>query len=199
MVHRRKKPISKSPYVYGMGLLARREYSRERLRYKMIERGYSDDEAVLALDELATEGWLDDYRYGASLCRNLVERGYGPLYIQHAWRQKGVSPSCEPRELLTDSQKKALAECVDQSASCVPKGYLGAPEAASLEVLLAEYDDVFWCAQAQALIHKFTQTRWQACPSESAKLWRRAATLLQRRGYSNQCIRAVLGSSPPAV
>lgn len=194
VMNRRKKPVSKSPFVYGLGLLARREYSRQTLRQKMIDRGYEAEAAELALEELVADGWLDDYRYGAQLCRALIERGYGPQYIQQAWRQKGVSPSCQPREVLDAAQKAALTHALQQAAGHVTPSDGGAAE--TLSMLLAHYDDDFWCAQAAALVEKFTQTRWHASPADSLQAWRRAVSLLERRGYPNHCIRFVLGSPP---
>lgn len=195
---RRKRSHAKSPFVYGLGLLARRDYSRQQLAQKLEQRGYAADVSAEALDALTTEGWLDDFRYGSQLCRRLIERGYGPYYIRQAWQQKGVSPQCAPRP--SSQAVQAVAEQLQQLPNSASTADLlqepGAHE--NLECMLDSFDEDFWLARAEQLICSFAKSRWQGLPRESQKIWRRAFGLLQRRGYSGQVTRKVLGVMPVA-
>jgi hypothetical protein len=190
--YRRQKSKLKNPYSYSLGLLGRRDYSRQQLYEKLIQRGYLAGDANAALDELVAEGWLDDFRYGAQLCRRLIERGYGPYYIRQAWQQKGVSPQASPRRVVTWA---AIAELINLTgAEWSADQCNDAP--ADLDALLAAYEDDFWLFRARCLVQDFTVSRWPCAPQSSIKIWRRALCLLQRRGYPGQCVRAVLGPAP---
>ena len=66
----------------ALGLLARREHSRDELGRKLDSRGFEPDEAEAALDKLASAGWQDDVRFAESLVRTRANAGYGPLRIR---------------------------------------------------------------------------------------------------------------------
>ena len=76
---RRPEP---TPLQRALGLLVRREHSRKELARKLSARGVGADEARAAVEKLAGEGWQDDMRFAASLLRNRVANGYGPLHIR---------------------------------------------------------------------------------------------------------------------
>lgn len=193
---RRRRSISKSPFVYGLGLLARRDYSRQLLAQKLEQRGYDADVSAEALDALAEEGWLDDFRYGSQLCRRLIARGYGPYYIRQALQQKGVSMQCKPKP--TGEAARVVAEQLQQQEASLDSADLlcESIESENIERLLESYDEAFWLTQAERLVCAFAKSRWQGIPQDNQKIWRRAFGLLQRRGYSGQVIRKVLGVMP---
>ena len=184
-----KRSVKRSAYSYGLGLLARREYSQQALMQKMMHRGYSVAETKRAVSVLGDEGWLDDYRYAQQLCHRLIERGYGPIYIRQIWRQNGISPDLKPRELAGAAQKMAdqLSEFFRGDEAC-PKPNLSA--------LLASYDELFWLERAQNLVRQFVKARWGCSPDQDQRVFRRAYALLHRRGFSSACIKSVLGESP---
>ena len=68
---RRRRP-EPSPTQRALGLLTRREHSRQELARKLINRGVEAQEASAAINRLAEAGWQDDARFAASLVRSGV-------------------------------------------------------------------------------------------------------------------------------
>ncbi|MEJ2670310.1 MAG: RecX family transcriptional regulator [Gammaproteobacteria bacterium] len=131
------------------------------------------DEAVVAstLERLCAEGLLDDFRYGVALCRRLIERGYGPLYIRNVFREKGVEAQCD--RILADVENVTDAE---------PSAFMAIDSAAQTHSERDEED--IWVRRAKAVIRQFERTRWKASVCDNASVWQRAAALLQRRGFN---------------
>jgi regulatory protein len=75
----------------ALDLLARREHSTAELRERL-SRKLGHDAALIeaALEQLATEGLLDDTRFSESFIRMHRRKGHGPLRILHELRQRGV-------------------------------------------------------------------------------------------------------------
>ena len=78
---RRRRP-EPTPVQRALGLLIRREHSRNELVRKLKQRGVEVDDAAAAIDRLAEAGWQDDARFAESLVRNRAGGGYGPAYIR---------------------------------------------------------------------------------------------------------------------
>ncbi|MFN3310137.1 MAG: regulatory protein RecX [Thermomonas sp.] len=78
---RRRRP-EPTPLQRALGLLTRREHSRNELVRKLKLRGVDVDEAAVAIDRLAEAGWQDDARFAESLVRNRAGSGYGPAYLR---------------------------------------------------------------------------------------------------------------------
>lgn len=77
-----------------MDLLARREHSRAELQEKL-QRKFPESVDVFAevLDQLVSDGLLDDARFTEAYIRYRRTRGVGPLLILQELRQKGVDSS----------------------------------------------------------------------------------------------------------
>ena len=75
-----------------MGLLARREHSRQELARKLARGGAEADPALVGsvLDELAAEGLQSDRRFADALARRRVETGHGPLRVIAELREHGL-------------------------------------------------------------------------------------------------------------
>ncbi|MFT3762710.1 MAG: recombination regulator RecX [Pseudoxanthomonas sp.] len=76
---RRPEP---TPAQRALGLLVRREHSRKELARKLAARGVEADEARVAVERMAAEGWQDDARFAEFLVRNRAAGGYGPLHVR---------------------------------------------------------------------------------------------------------------------
>jgi regulatory protein len=74
--------VEATPAQRALGLLVRREHSRQELTRKLLARGIDDDEAVAAVDRMTQAGWQDDGRFACSLARTRAAAGYGPLWIR---------------------------------------------------------------------------------------------------------------------
>lgn len=75
----------------AMDLLARREHSRRELRQKLLRRFQDENIVDEQLDLLVDDNLQSDARYAASLLRQRVGRGHGPVRIRQEMRQKGVA------------------------------------------------------------------------------------------------------------
>jgi regulatory protein len=119
---RRRRP-EPSPTQRALGLLTRREHSRQELARKLAHRGVEAADAQTAIDKLAAAGWQDDARFAASVVRNRANAGYGPAFIRaelgmHGLGSEAVVLAMEgfegdwmdnARDLLARRHPKALA------------------------------------------------------------------------------------------
>jgi regulatory protein len=75
----------------AMDLLSRREHSRNELVQKLKQREFDIDEIEQALAQLQKENLQSDERYAESYVYQRVQKGFGPLRIEHELSQRGVS------------------------------------------------------------------------------------------------------------
>ncbi len=78
---RRRRP-EPSPTQRALGLLTRREHSRQELARKLLQRGVETAVAATVIDKLSAAGWQDDARFAESLLRSRAGSGYGPGWIR---------------------------------------------------------------------------------------------------------------------
>jgi regulatory protein len=76
--------------VAAVNALARRDYSSEDLRLKLLEKGYDASVVLPLLDALHGEKLLDDQRYLESFVAYHAARGQGPLRIRVDLRRHGL-------------------------------------------------------------------------------------------------------------
>ncbi len=74
----------------ALDLLARREHSTLELRHKLTRRGYTQEQIEPTLAQVAAKGWLSDARFAELYAANRVDKGYGPLRVRQALRERGV-------------------------------------------------------------------------------------------------------------
>lgn len=80
-----------TPAQRALGLLVRREHSRQELTRKLVARGIPGDEAVAAVERMSDAGWQDDSRFACSLARTRAAAGYGPLWIRSELAAHGLA------------------------------------------------------------------------------------------------------------
>jgi len=80
----------------ALRLLARREHSRQELRFKLLRRQLPESVIDVVLDDYEAEGWLSDERFAEIYARQRKDLAYGPLRIRAELQQRGVSvwPDC---------------------------------------------------------------------------------------------------------
>ncbi|MBQ1416871.1 MAG: regulatory protein RecX [Selenomonas sp.] len=108
-----KRPL-KPALVYAVDLLARQDYSENRLREKLTAKGYEDEEIEAAVLRLQEKHYLNDeescgrrfrYLYTESsysvrqICVKLMERGYASRLVK----------SCIPEDREEVSQREYTA------------------------------------------------------------------------------------------
>lgn len=82
-----KKDVKKSAY----SLLARREHSQKELMQKLLLREFNSVDIQVVLDALSEQNIQSDLRFGESMYRLRVARGYGWIYIAAELKQKGLT------------------------------------------------------------------------------------------------------------
>jgi len=87
-----------------MGLLARREHSRQELQRKLLAKGAEPSAVEEVLDELAADRLQDDARFAASYIHCRSQKGYGPRRILVELIQRGIA-------------QEFAAQCLEQSGS----------------------------------------------------------------------------------
>lgn len=75
----------------ALGLLARREHSRDELRRKLASRGFDADGVNSLLDKLAAERLQSDARFAEAYVHARQARGVGPVRIRIELEERGVS------------------------------------------------------------------------------------------------------------
>ncbi len=75
----------------ALDLLARREHSRYELQNKLEKRGFPFDEIEETLNQLSHEGLQSDERFAEIYCRSRMNRGYGPIRINHELCHRGIT------------------------------------------------------------------------------------------------------------
>jgi regulatory protein len=78
---RRRRP-ELSPTQRALGLLTRREHSKQELARKLTSRGVEPNDARVVIDKLANAGWQDDARFAELLVRSRANAGYGPVRLR---------------------------------------------------------------------------------------------------------------------
>jgi regulatory protein len=74
----------------ALNALARRDYSCEDLRHKLLEKGYDASVVLPLLDALRDEKLLDDRRYLENFVAYHAARGQGPVRIRVDLRRHGL-------------------------------------------------------------------------------------------------------------
>lgn len=74
----------------ALNLLARREHSVHELRRKLLEKGHHSAEVDTVVSDLVRDKLLSDERFIEMYLHARVNKGYGPLHIVAALRERGV-------------------------------------------------------------------------------------------------------------
>ncbi|MFZ2725693.1 MAG: regulatory protein RecX [Methylococcaceae bacterium] len=70
--------------------LALREHSQQELLQKLLTKGFSQEDSLPVLNNLARQDWQSDLRYAQSYARYRLNKGYGAVFIRYQLQQKGV-------------------------------------------------------------------------------------------------------------
>ena len=106
-----------------MRLLAARDYTVARLREKLAGKGFSGEDADVAIVRLEGEGWISDRRFAERFAEAAVTSGrfYGPR-LRQEMRRRGVSS-----ELVDEILRRVREEFdeVDELRSVIVRRYPG--------------------------------------------------------------------------
>ncbi|MBR2276014.1 MAG: regulatory protein RecX [Lachnospiraceae bacterium] len=82
---------NKSAEACAMDLLLKQNRTEQSLRKKLLETGYTEEEASTGIDYVKRFGYLDDRRFAASYIRSISGR-YSLSVLKRKLSEKGVSP-----------------------------------------------------------------------------------------------------------
>ena len=84
------RPFRQSSYDKAISMLAKRDLSQHELRRKLENAGYVGAALDTALSRLVQRHEQDDARFAATVLRNRVRQGYGPLRISTELKTHGL-------------------------------------------------------------------------------------------------------------
>ncbi len=103
----------------GLALLARSEQSSFMLKTKLLSRGFSESAVCLALERLATAGYLDDERFARSYLRSRLSRRRGregPASLEAALRRHGIDSALAASSIAAVLDTEERREALNQAA-----------------------------------------------------------------------------------
>ena len=115
-----------------MRLLERRDYGRDELAAKLVEKGFEASEAAAAAGRCVELGFVNDENYAAMVARHYTARGFGERRVLEELRRRRV-----PREYW-DAALEAVPDDADGAYRCLCAKMRGrAPEPEELRRALA--------------------------------------------------------------
>ncbi len=93
------KDVKQSAYVF----LSKREHSKLELRLKLLNKNFNIDDIEPVLDALAEQDIQSDLRYGQTVLRKRINKGYGLNYVVAELEQKGLATDTISR-VIRDEQ-----------------------------------------------------------------------------------------------
>jgi regulatory protein len=114
-------------------LLARREFSRDELRRRLIGKGYPEVVLNEVIAGLAGEGAQSDARFAQQFASSRARKGHGPQKIKYELRQRGVSAEEESAIADIDWDEVIEAAYVKKFGAGIP---VSLPELAAREQFL---------------------------------------------------------------
>ncbi|MDH5326060.1 MAG: recombination regulator RecX [Gammaproteobacteria bacterium] len=76
--------------IAAMNMLARREHSCAELKRKLQTKSYPKNLIETVVEQLRAENLQNDSRFTESYIRFRVQKGFGPIKIQHELKERGV-------------------------------------------------------------------------------------------------------------
>ena len=85
-----RRHVDQPAFDSALRLLTRRDHTRWELDVKLRKKGFTAIHIAGATARLEALGYLDDAKTAKILADHLVRKGYGPLRVRYALRQKGL-------------------------------------------------------------------------------------------------------------
>lgn len=92
----------------ALSLLEKRDYGRDELVSKLVEKGAEAPDAEAAADKMVEYGFVNDEKYAGMVVRHYAAKGYGAARVREELRRRRL-----PRELWD----AALGQMPDNSAA----------------------------------------------------------------------------------
>lgn len=124
----RADTIAKPPSIRNtaLGLLARREHSRQELQHKIIRKlseSVSQSSLTAVLDQLEEQGLLSDDRFTEAYVNMRARKGYGPVRIAMELAEKGISDQLAQSHLAGQDWSSILRQAWKKKFRDLPADY----------------------------------------------------------------------------
>ncbi|MBY6187056.1 recombination regulator RecX [Marinobacter hydrocarbonoclasticus] len=107
-----KAQPDRDPVAAAVGLLSRRDHSREELKQKLRSRGFVVSDIEKAIARVDDWGYLNDARFAESFVRYRSARGLGPIRLANELRERGVATDLI-RKTLGEAEQDWFELCAD--------------------------------------------------------------------------------------
>ncbi|MBY5921469.1 regulatory protein RecX [Ferrimonas balearica] len=107
-----KEPQDRDPVAAAVGLLSRRDHSREELKRKLRSRGFVVSDIDKAIERVDEWGYLNDARFAEGFVRYRSGRGLGPIRLANELRERGVSSDLI-RQTFAEAEQDWFALCLE--------------------------------------------------------------------------------------
>ena len=94
---------------YAYKLLGIRDYFRNEL-YEKVKSKFGHEQAVIAVDYMASHGYVDDEKTAYNYARNKLSAGYGPYYISNKLYLKGCEMDVSSIEAICEKENISMEE-----------------------------------------------------------------------------------------
>lgn len=113
----------KTAVARALDLLSRREHSAWELRHKLETRGFEPEHIDAALQQLSSNGLLNEQRFIESYVYSRVQRGYGPVRIRAELRERGIESTDWSADTAINWLKLATAARQKRYGTAAPKDF----------------------------------------------------------------------------
>ncbi|WP_297453567.1 regulatory protein RecX [Persephonella sp.] len=72
-------------------LLAKKDYYKQELKQKLLQKGFNENQIEKVLDELEEKGYINDDKLIQRHKELAIQKGKSPLYLRKKLYQKGIS------------------------------------------------------------------------------------------------------------
>ena len=94
---------------YAYKLLGIRDYFKNEL-YEKVKSKFGHEQAVIAVDYMATHGYVDDEKTAYNYARSKLSAGYGPYYISNKLYLKGCEMDVSSIEKICEKENISMEE-----------------------------------------------------------------------------------------
>lgn len=105
---------STKAFMYLVKIISARDYSEHKLREKLREKKYSNEEAEDAINEIKAKGYLKEDLYTEARVKAFMHKGYSPNYIRQKLSQEHLTVTNEAIEEIFCEYRTSTDDQIDR-------------------------------------------------------------------------------------
>ncbi len=107
----------------AFSLLSYRQRSRQEIKNRLAEKGYSPDIIRQVISVLEQLDYIDDREFAVSWIRDRISRGFGPYRVRQQLREKGIAEQIIEEQLEAEYDFELEYQLAEQLASKKKRRY----------------------------------------------------------------------------